>query len=297
VVSATPLPARLQKREILNIIPMRDKISACLTIGNEESNIRRCLESLNWVDEIVVVDSFSKDRTVEICKEYTSRVYQHEWLGYVGQKDLIKKMAIHPWILFIDADEEVSAELREEIMAEFESGNNRNYVGYAFPRKVYFLGKWIMHGEWWPDIKMRLYLKEKGVCTGREPHDHVVVHGPVKRLTGCLHHYTYDDIADQIMTMNRFSTIASAGLLEERRRFSGIDLIFRPMFRFLKGYILKGGFRDGFRGLIIAMLSATGVFFKYAKLWERIYVTTTPAQAPIASNAQNKDGNKSATTH
>ncbi len=251
---------------------MRDKISACLTVGNEESVIQRCLESLHWVDEIVVVDSFSKDRTVEICRQFTNRVYQHAWLGYVGQKDLIKKMASHPWILFIDADEEVSPELRDEIIAEFENGNNRQYVGYEFPRKVFFLGKWITHGEWWPDVKMRLYLKEKGVCTGREPHDHVVVNGPIKRLHGCLHHYTYDDIADQIMTTNRFSTIASAGMLEEGRRFSGIDLIFRPLFRFFKGFCLKGGFKDGYRGLIIAMLSATGVFFKYAKLWERINV-------------------------
>ena len=107
----------------------RDKISACLTVGNEEKNIRRCMNSLKWADEIVVVDSFSKDRTVEICREYTGRVYQHEWLGYVGQKELIKKMALHPWILFIDADEEVSPELRDEILRDFDSGYCRNYVG------------------------------------------------------------------------------------------------------------------------------------------------------------------------
>ncbi len=254
---------------------MRDKISACLTVGNEEPNIRRCLDSLAWVDEIVVVDSFSQDRTAEICREYTDRVYQHEWLGYVGQKELIKKMAAHPWILFIDADEEVSAELRDEILKEFESGNNRNYDGYEFPRKVYFLGRWITHGEWWPDLKMRLYRKDRGVCTGREPHDHVLVTGPVKRLRGCLHHYTYDDLTDQIATQNRFSTISSKSLYDEPRRFSGIDLIFRPMFRFFKGYILKRGFLDGYRGLIIAALNATGVFLKYAKLWELTFVTKT----------------------
>ena len=142
---------------------MRDKISACLTVGNEEGNIRRCLNSLHWADEIVVVDSFSKDKTVEICKEYTERVYQHEWLGYVGQKKLIKKMALHPWIIFVDADEEVSPDLRDQILKEFESGNNLKYVGYEFPRKVFFLGTWITHGEWWPDIGMRLFRKDKGV--------------------------------------------------------------------------------------------------------------------------------------
>ena len=99
---------------------MREKISACVTAGNEENKIRRCLESLTWCDEIVVVDSFSKDRTVEICKEFTPRVYQHEWLGYIGQKNLIRQMAVHPWILFLDADEVVSDKLREEILGEFE---------------------------------------------------------------------------------------------------------------------------------------------------------------------------------
>ena len=262
----------------------RDKISACLTVGNEELNIRRCLASIkDWVDEIVVVDSFSKDRTVEICREYTDRVYQHEWLGYVGQKDLIKKMALHPWILFIDADEEVSPELRAEMVGEFENGSNRNYVGYEFPRKVLYLGRWITNGEWWPDVKLRLYLKERGVCTGREPHDHVVVDGPVKRLSGCLNHYTYDDISDQIITLNRFSTISSTSLFRENRRFSVWDLVFRPIFRFIKGYFFKHGFLDGYRGFIIAGMSAVGVFFKYAKLWELQLNQKLQAQEAVGS--------------
>lgn len=269
---------------------MREKISACLTVGNEANNIQRCLDSLFWVDEIVVVDSFSKDNTVEICKRYTNRVYQHEWLGYVGQKELIKKMAIHPWILFIDADEEVSPELRAEIIQEFESGNNRYYDGYKFPRKVFFLGKWITRGDWWPDVKMRLYRKEKGICAGREPHDQVILTGPVKRLKGCLHHYTYDDISDQINTQNRFSSISSFGMYQEKRRPSGCNLIFRPLFRFFKSYILKQGFRDGYRGLIISSLVAIGVFFKYAKLWELTFVQNKVLSdgAPAVPAGQNQ---------
>lgn len=255
----------------------RDKISACLTVGNEEHEVERCLKSLSWVDEIVVVDSFSTDRTVEICKRYTDRVYQHEWLGYVGQKDLIKKMAVHPWILFVDADEEVSPELRDEILAEFNSGRNRQFAGYEFPRKVFFLGRWITRGEWWPDIKMRLYQKNLGTCAGNEPHDQVIVNGPVKRLKGCLHHYTYIDIADQIKTLNRFSTISCARMMEEGRKFRPSDLLFRPFFRFFKGYILKRGIMDGYRGLIIASFTAMGVFLKYAKLWEARNVTTRGA--------------------
>ena len=277
---------------------MRDKISACLTVGNEESNIRRCLESLRWVDEIVVVDSYSQDRTVEICREYTGRVYQHAWLGYVGQKELIKQMARHPWVFFVDADEEVSAQLRDEILAEFDSGHNRRYAGYKFPRKVYFLGKWITHGEWWPDIKMRLFLKERGVCTGREPHDYVAIQGPVKKLNGCLFHYTYDDLSDQVATLNRFSSISAAGMYRAGRRFSVLDLIFRPLFRFFKGYFLKRGFCAGTRGLIISVLTATGVFMKYAKLWELANVTGAaapppkpdpPAAAPAGGSLNNSE--------
>jgi len=272
---------------------MRDKISACLTVNNEENNIRRCLESLRWADEIVVVDSFSSDRTVEICGEYTDRVYKHEWLGYIGQKELVKNMASSPWIFFIDADEEVSPELRDEILREFDSGANRQYSGYEFPRLVHYLGKWIRHGEWWPDLKLRLFLKDKGVCTGREPHDRMLVIGKVKRLESCLFHYTYENIADQVTTVNRFSSISAESMLLEGRKFSFKDMLFRPPFRFFKAYFLKRGFLNGFRGLIIATISAFGVFLKYAKLWElslnRAEGKSIPAPADhIAHEEQDK---------
>lgn len=265
---------------------MREKISACLTVGNEESNMVRCLESLKWVDEIVVVDSYSNDRTVEICRRYTDRVYQHEFLGYIKQKELIKNMASHPWILFVDADEQVSSELRDEILAEFESGRNRQYSGYEFPRRVFYLGSWITHGEWWPDIKLRLFVKDKGACAGREPHDRVVVEGLVKRLQGCLNHFTYDDISDQVATLNRFSNISASSLSNEGRRFSIIDILFRPPFRFFKGYVLKRGFMNGRRGFVIAIISAFGVFLKYAKLWE-----LSLKELPGGAASSKSDGN------
>lgn len=249
--------------------PENRKISACLTVGNEEHNMRRCMESILWADEIVVIDSFSKDKTVEICREYTDRVYQHEWLGYVGQKELIKGFARYPWILFIDADEVVSDQLRNEILHEFNTGLCDKIDGYEFPRMVYYIGKWIRHGEWWPDIKLRLYRKNKGVCAGSEPHDRVMLDGPIKQLHGCLYHYTYDNVGDQISTLNRFSQISSETMEAAGKAFSWTDLLFRPPFRFFKGYILKKGFLDGAHGFIIAVLSAFGVFIKYVKLWEK----------------------------
>jgi glycosyltransferase involved in cell wall biosynthesis len=140
---------------------MREKISVCITAGNEEKNIRRCLESVRWADEIIVVDSFSTDRTVAICREYTQLVYQHRWMGYIGQKNLIKNMARYPWVLFLDADEEVSPELRDEILRELESPDAAGNAGYEFPRMVYYLGRWIRHCGWYPDYRVRLFDRDR----------------------------------------------------------------------------------------------------------------------------------------
>ncbi|MFO7534192.1 MAG: glycosyltransferase family 2 protein [Kiritimatiellia bacterium] len=268
---------------------MRDKISACITACDEDLNIRRCLESVKWADEIVVVDSFSKDRTVAICKEYTDRVYQHEWLGYIGQKNLIKDLAQGPWLLFIDADEEVSPALLEEIRSEFESGSNREFAGYMFPRMVYYLGKWIRHGEWYPDIKLRLFRKDKGTCAGHEPHDRTTVDGAVKLLRGHLHHYTYEDIFDQIKTMNQFSSIAARSMHDAGYPFLWRDLLFRPGWRLFKALVLKRGIRDGIRGIIIAMCSGFGVFMKYAKLME-LYLEKPKSPAPSKMGELKKGG-------
>lgn len=245
---------------------MPGKISACVTCFNEEDKIRRCLKSLTWCDEIVVVDSFSKDKTPDICREYTDRVYQHEWLGYIGQKNLIRKMASHNWVLFLDADEEVPPELRKEIQNELSLVGP--YVGYQFPRMVYYLGKWIRHGEWYPDTKLRLFQRDKGRSGGREPHDHVIVDGPIKTLKNPIFHYTYDDIFDHMAQMNRFSSITARAKFEEGIRARLSDLIFRPPHRFMKSFVFRNGWLDGRRGFIIAVISALGVALKYAKLWE-----------------------------
>ena len=242
-------------------------ISACVTTFNEEHNIHRCLQSLVWCDEIVVVDSFSTDRTVELCRTYTDKVEQHAWLGYIGQKNLIRKMASHEWLLFVDADEEVSDALREQIIAEFNKGPGE-ICGYEFPRMVNYMGRWIRHGEWYPDVKLRLFRKDRGRSGGQEPHDQVFVNGPVKRLRGHLYHFTYDDLYDHVETMNRFSTITAREKYREGQRFRWADFVFRPPLRFLKAFFIKRGFMDGTRGFLIALISSVGVYVKYAKLWE-----------------------------
>jgi len=264
---------------------MREKISACITAGNEEKGIRRCLESLTWADEIVVVDSFSTDATASICREYTERVYQHRWLGYIGQKNLIKDLATHDWIMFVDADEEVSPDLRDTIVDEFSSERSADFDGYQFPRLVWYLGKWIRHGDWYPDTKLRLFRKSKGKCAGEEPHDRIEVAGPIKTLKADLFHYTYDDIEDQIRTLNRFSSITAKSHKANGRIFRLIDLLFRPAFKFFRYYILKAGFLDGMPGLIIAVSTSFTVFVKYAKLWE---LQKRPSSYPEQDQAISK---------
>lgn len=259
---------------------MREQITACITAGNEEDNIRRCLESVTWADEIVVVDSFSTDRTSAICREYTDLVYEHRWLGYIGQKNLVRDLASSPWVFFIDADEEVSPRLRDEILDEFDSGRSRRWSGYEFPRMVRFLNRWITHGDWYPDIKLRLFRKDRGRCGGKEPHDRMIVEGPIRRLRAPLLHYTYTGISDQVATLNKFSTITARTQFAEGRRFRLFDLLLRPPFRFLRGYFLKGGFLDGLPGLIVAASVSYGVFIKYAKLWERHQQAGDPETPP-----------------
>ncbi|NQT93820.1 MAG: glycosyltransferase family 2 protein [Lentisphaerae bacterium] len=248
---------------------MREQVSVCCAAGNEEGNIRRCLESVTWADEIVVVDSLSTDRTVEIAREYTDKVRSQEWLGYVRQKALAIDLTAGPWVLLVDADEEVSPALRDEILAVLESDRSDRVAGYEFPRLARYQGRWIRHGDWYPQRKLRLFRKDRGRCAGQDPHDRIEVDGPVRRLRSPLNHYSHRDIRGQIATLNKFSSISADEHAEEGRTFCWFDILVRPPWRFFRSYILRLGFLGGIRGLLIAKISAFEAFIKYAKLWER----------------------------
>lgn len=261
----------------------RPFLSVCIITGNEEKDIARCLESVKFADEIVVVDSFSTDRTVEIASTFTDRVFQHRWMGYIGQKAIARNLARGEWILFVDADEAVSDELRKEIVSTLGAGVSENIAGFDFPRQVWYLHRWIRHGDWYPDAKLRLFRKERGHCCGTEPHERIDVDGDVAHLSAPLLHYTYDDIADQLSTVNRFSTISSKN--EKLLSRPTFDLVWRillhPPFRFFRCYFVKKGFLDGMAGLVIAVTIAFGTFIKYAKVWE----ARTERKFKNASNA------------
>ncbi len=248
--------------EMVDKIP----ISVYVLTYNNRRTIEGCLKRLDWAEELVVVDSLSTDGTYEICQRYTDKVYQREWKGHRDQYQYAADLTTRDWIMFVDADEEVSPELTEEIRRELDGGINR-FDGYLVYRRTYYLGRWIRYGGWYPDCEIRLYRRDKGRWEGGL-HAKVVVDGKVGSLKNQYLHYTYRDIADQIQTIDKYSRIAAEDLAEGGEKFSLFKVLFHPPFRFIKEYLFKLGFRDGLPGLIIIVSTMFYVFMKYAKLWE-----------------------------
>ena len=242
-------------------------VSAIVVCFNEEKNIGPCLESLRWCDEIVVVDSFSTDGTVEICRRYTDRVLQRAWAGYREQKAYAHSQATKDWVLLVDSDERVTPELREEI-GQALARDKDMYSGYAVPRVVFYLRRWWWRGGWYPDYTVRLFRRGRATWGGTDPHEKVLVKGKVRYLQHPLHHFTYRDIEDHLQRINRFTSISARELRKRGRPWRLADALFRPAGRFLRCYFLKRGFMEGFAGFYVAVTAAMYVFLRYAKLWE-----------------------------
>ncbi|MEE9280837.1 MAG: glycosyltransferase family 2 protein [Myxococcota bacterium] len=246
---------------------VRPPISGVVICKNEEETIERCLESLSFCEEIVVVDSHSTDRTPALARRYTDRVIEQDFLGYVKQKSFALEQATHDWVVCLDADEELSPEAARNIQTAVAS-NDGGVVGYRLDRITFFLGVWHDRGEWSPDWQLRVFPRSRGHWTGRDPHDRVEVDGPVEPLDGRIRHYNYRDLSDHIETIDRFSAHLAHEMRGEGIRFRVRDLLFRPLGRFLKGYVLRRGFLNGLPGFLVSVSTAYYVFMKYAKLWE-----------------------------
>ena len=243
-------------------------VSVCIVAFNEEKHIGACLEALSWSDDIIVIDSFSGDSTVRICRQFTPRVVQRRWKGYLDQKTYALGLAKNEWVLLMDADEILTGEAVKEILAEIEREDNP-YDGYCLRRKLYYLGRWLRHGEWYPDYKLRLFRKSKASIGGMEPHDSIQLKsGAVKRLRGEMLHYSYDNIEDQMNTMNRYSSISASQMFERGVKFPFARMLLHPAWRFSLAYFLRKGFLDGLPGFVIAVVNSYYVFLKYAKLKE-----------------------------
>jgi glycosyltransferase involved in cell wall biosynthesis len=244
------------------------KVSAVIITFNEERNIERCLESVRWADEIVVVDSFSKDRTVALARKYTDKIYQHEYPGSTRQMVRGIQYSDGDWILFVDADEVVSPELSEEIQMIMRAGTE--HVGFELLRKPNMFGKWIEHGGWFPDWQFRFFRKDAYVVNHQEVHGGFDTGGPKGRLRNVVYHYTYQSLHDYYERMNEYTSLQVSNKLAEGRAgtIRWYNLLLSPVSHFLRMFVVRKGYKDGFHGFILAALDATYTLGLYAKLWE-----------------------------
>lgn len=243
------------------------KISATVITLNEERHIRQCLESLQGIaDETIVVDSGSQDATLEIAVQLGAKTFVREWTNYAEQKNFASSLAQNEWILSLDADECLSSSLRQEILLAKENGTPG--AAFEFPRKAFYLGRWIEHSGWYPDHKVRLFLKAKAKWEGSFVHEALRVDGPIVRLHGDLLHHSCESISEHLTTLDRYTTLAAQDLWQRQQRSRWTQLLGSALAAFVKTYLIKQGFRDGPQGLVIACLAGHYNFVKYAKLWE-----------------------------
>ncbi|VVM05900.1 glycosyltransferase family 2 protein [Methylacidimicrobium tartarophylax] len=251
-------------------------ISVAMIACNEARNLPRSLGSVaGWVEEIIVVVNDCTDRTPQIAREFGARVEERAWTCRRDQKNVALGLAIQPWVLGLDADEEVSLEMRKAV-EEFFSGAERKFDGASFRRKTWFLNRWITHGDWYPDYNLRLFRRERGRWGGNREHDKLILDGRVKRIRAELLHYSFPTVEDNVRKIPAFA----AAFAEERQSkglgFQWRDLLLRPLWRFLRGYVFRLGFLDGFPGLYIATVTALATFVRYAKLYEREFGKQPP---------------------
>lgn len=248
---------------------MKIPVSVAIITKNEERNIKKALESVKDFEEIVIVDAFSEDKTLDICRKYTDKIFQYEWQGFAKQKQLAIDKTTLSWVFVLDADERVTEPLKKEIMKKIKEDKD----GYFIPRKNFFLGRWIKHSGWWPDYTLRLFKKEKGKVELREVHEKIIVDGKIGYMKEPLLHYTYQNIEEFIKKMNNYASLSAQEIVKRNPSQYKIfyKMIFSPCFTFLKMYVFRLGLLDGIRGLILAMLYSFYGFLKYVKVWERLW--------------------------
>jgi glycosyltransferase involved in cell wall biosynthesis len=244
------------------------KLSVTIITRDEEAQIGDCLESVRWADEIIVVDTGSVDRTLELCAKYTPHIHSRPWEGYARAKNAALAFATGDWVFSLDADERVSERLRQEIATLQQQSPDTRANGYAVPRRNYLWGHWLRYGGLYPDYQIRLFKRGKGAFQARRVHESVAIDGPVERLRHAIEHYSYQGISDVIQRLDRYTELAALDLWEQGQPFRRTALVMRPLGRFLRNYGLKQGFRDGIPGLIMAVSYAYSVFVREAKLWE-----------------------------
>jgi glycosyltransferase involved in cell wall biosynthesis len=251
---------------------------ACIVITkNEERNIADCLASVRWADDIVVIDAESRDRTVDLARECGAKVFVRSWPGFGPQKNFGMAQASTDWILILDADERVTEELREEVKTCLEQWRPGAPVAYRIPRRNFFYGTWVRGAGVYPDYQVRLFRRGIAQYNDVVVHENLIVDGEIGTLVGHLDHYTERRIQDHFKKFGLYTTLAAQEKAKKVRTVRWIDLVFRPLVILFKAYVLKQGFRDGVRGLIVCVFASMYTFVKYAKLWD----ATRPAVSQL----------------
>ncbi|MFI5335485.1 MAG: glycosyltransferase family 2 protein [Opitutales bacterium] len=253
-------------------------ISVVVVARNEAHNLPRCLGSVRgWAAELLVVHNDSTDRTGDVAREFGAVVLETAWRGYRDTKNWALDQARQPWALCLDADEEVSAALRMDLEAFFANGRDRHYHGVQFPRKVWFIDRWITHGDWYPDLSLRLIARTHARWGGDQfVHERMEVDGAVATLSGDLHHYSFPTLSSHVAKINPFADLFVQQQLAKGVRFSLGQAVVRPLWRFLRAYVFKLGFLDGFPGFYIAWATAFGTFVRYSRLYEHEQNSSPP---------------------
>lgn len=242
----------------------KEKLSVIIITYNEESDIEDCLKSVSWADEIILVDSFSTDRTVEIAEKFGCKIFQHKWEGYAVQKRFALDNTLNEWILSLDADERVTDQLKSSIDNILQNGSLFN--GYKIARRNHFLGKWIKGAFWYPDYQLRFFRKRNTKIEIVPIHEGFEIEGETGIIEGDIIHYSYKNIFDAIKKVNRYSTLMAD--IKKNKKVNVYDFFLRPRAAFYADFISRKGYKDGIYGVLVATLNAITNLMTYLKIWE-----------------------------
>ena len=262
----------------MTALDSRPTVTCVVITKNEETNIQDCLRSVQWANELIVVDAESRDRTVDLARTCGAKVFVRPWPGFGLQKNFGMAQASSEWILILDADERVTEELREEAQTCITRWRPGTPVAYRIPRRNYFYGAWVRGGGVYPDYQVRLFRRGIANYNDVAVHENLIVTGEIGTLVGHLDHYTERRIQDHFKKFGLYTTLAAQEKAKKVRTVRWIDLVFRPLVVCCKTYVLKQGFRDGVRGLIVCVFASMYTFVKYAKLWD---TTRQAASHPV----------------